>query len=523
MTNLCWCFIINAIKYFNEPKEPFLRLLFFLGGDKLAILNKKTNSADKPISYTQVSQIPLQDKDIFISTQRTIDLLKKIATEPNKFKAIETLIDETPDGKQAYNIFLRLANQGVTIEAFNKNTNRKLKKYDAEIRSFCARMGKNNSGGLDGLLDQLHGSSVARGGMACEVVVNEDATDVDDVILVDPATFVEYKYLENERRYAIYQNRTDGKKIDLYEGNFFFVPHMPKAGRPDGTLQFLPAIATMTQFYQLFADSMRILNRIGYPRYDVSIDAEALLNSLPPNMKNSVEQQQKAFKEAFEDVCRNLRSIGKDSDIVHFSSNKIEVIGGGVNGAGIDVRAWFEVLEPLVVNAFSMTPVLLGRLNTGSYSLGTVEFKIVTDTVDSMRRGSKRILEEALNLWARVKGYPIYIKVNHKPINWEIEKEKLEVELKKMEKARRAEEYCWISHDQAAIDGYGAEKADSDDTKSKFEYLSKSFDENSLMENQNNNQETLEGQTAQNNLEKDETIREEFIKRALREIGIDTT
>lgn len=439
----------------------------------MSFLNKKKDKEhNETITIGQVSQIPMKDRDIWISTQRTTNLLQKIACETNKFKAIETIISETPDGNMAYNNFIRLANQGVTIELYNRNTNRRVKRYDQEVREFCSKLGVNNSAGLDGMLDQLHGASVARGGMACEVVVNSDGTDIEDVLLVDPATFYEYKWIESEHRYAIYQQRDDGKKIDLYEGNFFYVPHQPKAGRPDGTLQFLPAVVTMTQFYQLFADSMRILNRIGYPRYDVSIDEEKLLNSLPPSMKNTNEQQQKAFQQAFNNVQSNLRAIGKDSDLVHFSSNTISTIGGGVNGSGIDVRAWFEVLEPLIVNSFSMTPVLMGRLTGGSYSLGTVEFKIVTDTVDSMRRGSKRIIEQVINLWARVKGYPIYAVVNHNPINWEVQKEKLEVELMKMEKARRSEEYNWMDHNTAAMEGIGVEKAEKNESEGLYEYLS---------------------------------------------------
>lgn len=450
------------------------------GGDRLAIFNRKEDKEhNETIHVGQVSQIPLKDRDIFVSVQKTTDLLQKIACEPNKFKAIEIIIDETPDGKQAYNTYLRLANQGINIELYNRTTGRRVKRYDTECRSFCAKLGINNSEGLDGMIDQLHGSSIARGGMACEVVVNSDATDIEDVLLVDPATFVEYKYIENEHRYAIYQSRDDFKKVDLYEGNFFFVPHQPKAGRPDGTLQFLPAVITMTQFYQLFADSMRILNRIGYPRYLTTIDIEALLNTVPPSLKSTLEQQLKIQRQAFEETERNLREIGKDSDIVTSSTNKVEVIGGGVNGAGIDVRAWFEVLEPLIVNSFNMTPVLMGRLTTGSYSLGTVEFKIVTDTVDSMRRGSKRILEEVINLWARVKGYNVYAVVNHNPIDWEVQKEKLEVQLLKMQKARRAEEYGWFTHDTAAIEGIGVEKAEGPARNDLTEYLSHDMREKS--------------------------------------------
>lgn len=387
------------------------------------------------------------------------------------------MISETADGKQAYNTFIRLANQGVTVELFNRNTSKRVMKYDAECRDFCATLGVNNSAGLDGMIDQLHGSAIAHGAMACEVIVNSNATDIEDVLLVDPATFYEFKYIEKEHRYAIYQRRDDGKKIDLYEGNFFYVPHQPKPGSPIGTLQFLAAVDTMVVFYQMLADSLKMLNRIGTPRYLVTIDQEALLASIPQSMKATNEQQQKIYRDAIQLVERNLRSMGSNSDFVTFSSNKIDTIGGGVNGAGIDIRAWFEVLEPIIVNSFTLTPVLMGRLKSGSYSLGTVEFKIVTDTVDSMRRSSKRILENIINMWARVKGYPVYAVVTHNPINWEVQKEKIETELLKVEKARRAEEYRWISHDDAAAYGTGEEKADSPALADMFEYLTHQMSE----------------------------------------------
>lgn len=443
----------------------------------MSFLNKKDKEHNTPITIGRISQVPQKDKDIYITVQRTYNLLKKIACEPNKFKAIDIIITEHPDGKQAYNNFLRLANQGLSIELYNRNTGRRVKKYDNECRAFCAKMGVNNSEGLDGLVDQLHGSSVAHGGMACEIVVNADATDVEDVVLVDPATFYEYKWIEDENRYAIFQQRDDGKKIDLYEGNFLYIPYQPPIGRPEGTLSFLPAVIAVTWQLQLIEDFWRFSNRVGTPRYLSTMDVEAMLNSVPMNQKDTVRKQNEVIQANMNFMEEQLRRIGKDSDIITTSVNKVEVIGGGDKGSGIDVRAWFEVLEPLIVNSFNMTPVLMGRLKSGSYSLGTVEFKIVTDTVDSMRRGSKRIIEEIVNVWARVKGYNVYAVVTHNPINWEVQKEKLETELLKMQKARRAEEYRWIDHDTAAMEGAGAEKAPDDKNKDMFEYLTKDFRE----------------------------------------------
>lgn len=432
--------------------------------------DKKKN--ERPISTRQISVLPYSERNIFLDNRKTIDLLKEIVRAPTKFDAVSIIIDKTPDGKMAFNTYLRLANQGIKVELHNATTGKVVKKYDRELREFTKNIGKNNSAGLDGLLDQLHASAISRTGMAVEVVVNEDATDVDEVVIIDPATITEFKWLPDKKRYAAYQNGVNAQKIDLYEGNFFWVPHQPKPGRPDGTMLFEPAIATMTEFYQLIQDSMVVLNRIGYPRYKCEIDRAALLESATPQQKNTAEGQQKFFQEVFDQVENQMRKMGKDNDLVTFDSNKVDILGGGVNGSGIDVRAWFEVLEPLIVNSFQLTPVLMGRLSSGSYSLGTAEYKIVRDTVDTMRRASKRIIEEIINLWARVKGYNVRATVTHNPIDWQTEIEKLDVQLKKIEKARRSEEYRWISHDEAAQQALGQDKASEPAQLDMFEYLS---------------------------------------------------
>lgn len=463
---------------------------------------KKKKEREKAISTRQISVIPSSDKNIFLENRKTINLLKEICDAPTKFDAVDVIINKTPDGKMAFNTYLRLANQGIEVELKNANTGRVVKKYDAECREFCKNIGKNNACGLDGLIDQLHASAISRTGMAVEVVVNEDVTDVEEVVIIDPVTITNFEWLPEKKRYAAYQTGITGQKIDLYEGNFFWVPHQPKPGKPNGTLQFEPAIATITEFYQLIQDSMVVLNRIGYPRYKCEIDRAALLESATPAEKSTPEAQAKLFQETFDQVESQMRRMGKDNDLITFDSNKVDLLGGGVNGSGIDVRAWFEVLEPLIVNSFQLTPVLMGRLSSGSYSLGTAEYKIVRDTVDTMRRASKRILEEIINMWARVKGYNVRATVTHNPIDWQTELEKLDVQLKKIEVARRSEEYRWISHDEAAQQATGQEMASEPAQIDMYEYLSQKAQSN---DNKNDSN--------------DEEIKNQIINKALQEMG----
>lgn len=472
-----------------------------------------TASEERPIATKQVSVIPNSDKNIFVDNRITRDLLQKIVSARTKFEAIDIIVNQTPDGKMAKNTYLRLANQGITVDFYNAKTGRVTKRYDGEWTNFCRNIAKNNSAGLDGLVDQLHDSAITRSGMAVEVVVNSDVTDIEEVLIVDPATIQEFKWLPEKKRYAAYQNiATGGQKVDLFDGNFFWVPHLPKPGSPVGTLQFESAIVTMTQFYQLLQDSLAVLNRIGYPRYRCKIDLAALLESATPAQKNTLEAQRQLFEEAFNQAEAQLRKMGRNSDLIVSSTNDVDVLGGAVNGSGIDVRAWFEVLEPIICNAFQLTPVLMGRLKSGSYSLGTAEYSIVVDTIDTMRRSSKRILEDIANLWARVHGYNIRATVTHNPIDWETQIAKLDAKIKQMEIGRRAEEYQWISHNEAAQIGIGVDNASEPKQLEMFEYLKheKNMTEEIITENEN--QSDTDNETK-------ETIKNAVIDKALREMG----
>lgn len=470
--------------------------------DFMSSSKAKKKPKEDDYAYGRISVVPQEMQTISNRFSKTFDLLSRISNESDMVKAIDIIINETPDGKMAYNTYLRLANQGFNISWKNASTGRTVKRYDAEFREFCSRMGANNSAGIDGLLDQLHGSSIAHGGMAVEVVVSKELSDIQEVAIIDPATITEFQWIESEQRYAAYQEQTGGKKADLYSGNFFYIPHQPKPGHPEGTLQFAPAVVTTTQYLQLLNDSLKVIKRIGYPRYDASIDRKAFMESLSDK---SPEGMSKAFLDLFETVKANMRRLKENSDFVHFDEVKLDTIGGGVNGAGIDVRAWFEALDPLICNSFQLTPVMLGRLSSGSYSLGTVEFKIITDTVDSMRRNSKRILEQVFKLWARVKGYNIYPVIELKPIDWEKAREKLEAELLKLEKYRRAEEYGYVSKDVAAMETMGVEKADNTNSDGRYEYLTSKGSSDSTAKNDTQNEEVnAQDSTEEQNPEKEE-------------------
>lgn len=440
------------------------------------IKKKKNNyNDDINISSGQYSAISPNDKRINMYFQKTDNLMKELTEQRDAIKAVEYIVNNTPDGKMALNVFLRLANQGIQVSWSDRATgNDVTSNYQTESDEFYARVGKNNASGLDGLLDQLHLSAITRTGMAVEAVVNKDITDIDELVIVDPATFQEFIWDDKKNRYSIYQKRADNKKIDLYDGNFFYVPHQPMVGKPKGTLHFQPAIVTITQFYTLIYDSLEILYRIGSPRYKASIDRASFFES-KMNQGKTEGETTKEFAALLQKTANDLSHTHLGSDFVSSNDISIDVLGGNI---GMDTRAWYEIFDYLIPNSFQLAPMMLGRLSNGSssYGFGSVQYKQTTDTVDSMRRGSKRIIEDISNLWARVRGYNIKCKVTHNPIDWEKNMDKIEYDLKHFEYLAKQAEYEMINPDEMAQE-LGKKKAFGDfQSKGLYQYLKNQID-----------------------------------------------
>lgn len=453
----------------------------------------KTKKDELPLYVGQVTQILPENQKVNVSTTITRDILSGLKMQSNKYDAVDFVVDNTPDGKMALNTYLRLINQGVVIELYDKNTGRVTKDHDVELREFCATtLGGVTSAGLDGFLDQLYTSEILHGGMAVEVVVGKGASEIQAVLVVDPKTITEFDWLPDKQRYAAYQQGTSGEKRDLFEGNFFWIPHQPKPGKPDGTLQFQPSVNVLTQFYQTHQDITTVLHRIGYPKYLASINMEKLLADTPKDILADKNKRKEYFEGKIEEIKTGLSNIYRDSSFVLYDCITLQTIGGGVNGSGVDIRAALEVYDPLIVNAFQLTPVLMGRLSSGSYSLGTAEYKIAKDTMEVFRRSAKRMIENILNLWARVMGFNVYAKLTHNPIEWQVETEKYKANLLRMEKARRAEEYGYIDHETASIMALGDEANPQKEKVGLFEYLTKDIGSAEKTEEETTEEDTVE-------------------------------
>lgn len=405
--------------------------------------------------------------------QKTTNLLTKLRNTYDVYDAIEILVDEHPDASMAYQMLLSLVSQSGTVEFVSRG--RTSERIKEEWDEFASRVGKLCANGLEGVLYQLHSSDFIAGGMACEVVLTSDMSDIEDIYVINPKT-IEWKLTEDKLSYYPVQ-KINGKEIDLRNANFLWVPFNPKIANPQGSLLFRPAISAADMQLEFFQSSQKVLYRVGSPRYNVTLNSEKVMDSAPPEIKNdTVGSQRNGYvNKIIDNVRASLAKIGPTRDIITTDDVKVDTVGGNNAAFFQGISAYAEIIDTQMMNALKILGTLMNRhQNGGSYALGTVEFKSICDMLEPRQRAEKRIVESIARIWLQVKGYNATMKYTPNPIEWQTFKDKVEYLLKNLELNRRADEYGYIDENVAAQKSMGVEQA-AESKPNHYEYIKKVF------------------------------------------------
>jgi hypothetical protein len=400
---------------------------------------------------------------------RTTDILETLRQYTEESEAINFLRKVTPDVSMAVWNFLRLSNQGHEMHFYSlQDKNRRLPRAEARWREFAERVGQITNAGLDGVIDQLHASAFLRGAMGIEVEVSPDRTDIVDIHPVIPQT-IHWKLEEREtsegrRKVWIPYQQQAMKQASLEPGkaNFFWVPTDPDIDDPRGTLLLTPVLQSIDFQMQILQDLQAVLHHQGWPRNDIKILLERILQAMPPDVKGSAVKQREWLKERWDEIVNTFKNLEPDSDYIHFDDIEINMNQGANAGRSLDVRAITELVDTQTLSGAKQMAIFLNR-NTGiTESWGTVQFRIFVSGIASIQRGSKRLVEEVARLWLRVQGIQGIQKFAHNTIDWQSEEQRWTVRLLEQQFYAIAQLIGWITADQAAQEVVDAEKAASD-------------------------------------------------------------
>lgn len=423
----------------------------------MSIFNKQYKKKTERLPTGRMSGYPVGVNQISAGETRTRNLLQEFRQTNDTCDAIKLITKKHPDGSQAYFSYLRLANQGHTMEFYDENGN-KNEEIEKQWRDFAARVGENSNDGIDGLVNQFHANALRYGAQMCEVVVNGDMSDIEDVYPILPQSVI-WKLEEHDgkQKWVPYQ-RYFSKEVDLSKANFLNVPFDPDTNTPSGTLLFESALMAVDQQLQMNEDLSAVVRRQAYPRRHVKVLLERLKESAAAN-KKSGDEFRKYVDNTVKTFASSLATLQPTQDFV--TTDEIEIDGGngGDPSRSVDIRALADMTDIATMNGLKSMSLLLNRKAGITETFGTLQFKIMTLVIEGLQRGSKRMVENIARLWLRVHGLQATPKFEHNPIEWQTEKEKQEVIKMKEDNARQAQAMGWIDPDTAANKAMGVQKA----------------------------------------------------------------
>ncbi len=391
---------------------------------------------------------------------RTVDILEELRRIPDEANAINFIRKKIPDVSMALWNFVRLSNQGHKMEFFDiKNRQNMLKELEEEWRVFASRVNAISNAGLDGLVNILHASAYLYGNQIIEVEVNDQRTDIVDVHVIDPRTITwELEEREGRAVWIPYQYQSM-KKVSLENANIFYVPTDPDINDPRGTLLLSPALQPVDFQLQTFHDMAAVLHHQGWPRNDIKILLERMMQIMPPQVKADPKEQSKWLMEKWNEIKDTMNNLEPDDDYIHFDDVEVNLNSGGNANRSLDVRAITETVDVQILNGIKELGIFAGRAQGRTETWSTVEFKIKVQGILSIQRGSKRLIEEIARLWLRVRGIQAIPVFTHNVIDWQSEMDKIEVKLKQQQFWAINMILRLCSPDKAAQEIIGAEKA----------------------------------------------------------------
>lgn len=386
-------------------------------------------------------------------------ILDELRNQSDVGEQIEVIAAKDPDVSQAVWSFQRLCMQGINIEIRDLNGNR-LNDAEELFNYQCRFWNTLGEDGLDGLIDNLHKTGLLYNIMMIEVVVSSvNENTFSGIYIIDPRT-VEFQLEERDgvERWIPYQDQ-DGDKVDLTQGNVFWVSVNTDITTPTGPYLLESAIPAIDYKLQTIRDSSAVLRRQGYPYNIFSINKERVVNSLPTSQQNDPDKVKKAIQEAINLASSVAVNREPTQDIVVTDDIEVNRSSNNTASSSVDIRAWLEPIDVQMLNGCKTLGFLMNRNSGTTESWGTVQMKVITDMVKSFQRKSKRLIEYVGAMWLQLNGYQGTLTVTHKALEYLSEQQMWTAQMQKDNHYKLAEDQGWISTDEAAQGALGVDKA----------------------------------------------------------------
>lgn len=386
-------------------------------------------------------------------TQRDLQIDESSLTTMSIEDLVDVLIDVHPDMSFAVWNFMRISDSGYTLEVRDIETGEPYEEGLQALLYLIKRLSLPNierfelSRDFDKVVQQLLLSTIVRGACSLELVLTPKYDNVAFFAPVDPAT-VSFKF-ENDR-YVPYQ---DEETLSLDIPTFFYDGLDSIVDDPYGRSPILGALNIIFFQLQILNDLRQVIHNQGYPRFDIKILEEVLLNRMPIHIRNNEEKKQKWLNDKLQEIINMYNNLDPDDSFVHYDSVEIGMAGGGQHGGAlIDPEKLMNVIDHQIMAGLKTLSTILGRRSTGNTeSFAKMEIKLYIKGVEAIQKTVARLLSRALTLALNVMGMQGIVTFKFNPIEIRTSMETAQFEQVHLLNCQFKRDQGWIDQNEAAM------------------------------------------------------------------------
>lgn len=364
---------------------------------------------------------------------------------------LKLLPDLSPDvGLALWNI-LRLGSDGFSYTV-KDNQGQDDESGKAILDQLIDRI-NSRGGGLDGLIVQWLMSGFLQGAVAGEVALLDGLSDVDDFYAVDPY-MIESRIGEDGKIAYWFIPRNGGLQVQLNMEKFWYVPIDPMIDDPYGRPPAAPVLQEIWFDIALITDLRRVVHNQGWPRIDIKVLEEVMVNAAPAEIKTKPAELRNWLNDRLADVQAAYNDLQPDDSFVHFDS--VEVEQAGSNSSLFDPTAVVRAIERRVIKSLKQLPILMCSNEGTTETHGTIQWQIFVAGLRSLQSPIGFVLSKMLQLALEVQGYQGRVECWFEPIRTTDRKADAEAEKLEIQNAITKWAAGWQTWEESAIEATGS-------------------------------------------------------------------
>jgi hypothetical protein len=351
-------------------------------------------------------------------TWRSGKLDDRTLSRMNPTQLMQLLVDVSPDVSRALWDHLRLCNPGWECYVYKPGTETEDQAGTDALHAFWDLL-ESYYGTIDVTINRILIGGWLRGAFFGELVLG-DASGAGpnaapprrsrivpiDIATPDPAS-IRFKVVDGGDRGPVSQmgQWQAGQFIPLDRPTIRYIPVDPLPGIPYGRPIVTPSLFSAVFLLGILHDIRRVVQQQGYPRIDVSIDAEALMKMMPNDVRNNSAAQKAWIDATVQGVTDYIRGLQPDDTYVHMSAISVNRPVGAVDSSSLGaIDSLIKSLERFLTRALKTMPLLMGTTDGVSEANANRQWEIHAAGVKSLQHPVECMLEWFFTLALQVQG-----------------------------------------------------------------------------------------------------------------------